>query len=89
MTDPTKAQIERARAICARHDPNKAYQYIDGSRDDYPMVEAVLAAITETQEWAAKLIDDSLFQSKNLAVTIALADRDEELAAAIRNGNPS
>lgn len=45
----TETPIARARRILAEHDPDKAYQYLDGSRDDYPSVRATVAAIVETE----------------------------------------
>lgn len=49
MDEATPEMIEMARRICAKLDPNKAYQFLDGSRDDYPAMQAALAAIIETQ----------------------------------------
>lgn len=37
--------IRIARQICAGHDPNKAYQYLEGQRDDYMPMTAVIAAL--------------------------------------------
>jgi len=34
-----------ARQICADHDPGKAYQYLEGQRDDYMPMTAVLAVL--------------------------------------------
>lgn len=48
--EATAAQMEMARRICAEHDHNKAYQYLDGSRDDYPTMKIALAAIIEATE---------------------------------------
>lgn len=39
------ALVKKARQICADHDANKAYQYLDGSRDDYPEMRMVRAAL--------------------------------------------
>lgn len=41
------ALMQLARKICAKHEgANKGYQYLDGSRDDYMPMHAVLEALT-------------------------------------------
>lgn len=42
--DVTQADILAARNFEAQRDPNKAYQYLDGSRDDYPGMRATVQA---------------------------------------------
>lgn len=54
--EPTPEMIAMARRIHAEHDPDKAYQYLDGSRDDYPDVKATLAAIIETTNGIQRLL---------------------------------
>lgn len=54
---PDARTVERARAICAEVEgENKGYQYTDGSRDDYPMMRAVLAALRPAQDDAVRLL---------------------------------
>lgn len=65
MTNPTpelqtdEALVEEARRICAEHDPDKAYQYLEGHRDDYMPMTAVFAALCrkaiEVQEVTTQL----------------------------------
>ncbi len=55
---PSHDHLLLARSICAQQDPNKAYQYLAGDRDDYPPVTIALAAIIETTERATKLAWD-------------------------------
>lgn len=46
MNKAEKDTLELAREICAEQEgENKGYQYINGSRDDYPMMLAVLKAL--------------------------------------------
>lgn len=61
MTAPTKAQLERARAIAANMPGVNALQrcaFLDGEWDDAPVVQGALAAIIETQEAAARLAEN-------------------------------
>jgi len=42
---PVDPDLIEARRIAAEHDDNKGYQYLDGSRDEYPSFRAILAAL--------------------------------------------
>lgn len=59
MAKTPSSDIAMARTICAKIEgPNKGYQYENGSRDDYPMMEAVLTAFTAAKTECLQLIAD-------------------------------
>lgn len=49
--EPVDPKLECAREAFAELDANKAYQYLDGSRDDYTDVQAAIRAI---ELWEAR-----------------------------------
>lgn len=64
MGEPTKEQIERARRCAAKYwqtgddsDEGTARMILSGDWDDQAYVQAALAAIIETQEWAAGIAE--------------------------------
>ena len=59
MTPNTTPEVFAiAREIGAKHHANKAHQYLDGSRDDYPDMRMIIDTIMEVTERAAKSIEN-------------------------------
>jgi hypothetical protein len=81
----TPEQLALARSVCAKiAGTNVGYQYIDGSRDDYPGMQIALAAIIATQEADAKVAE--LWVNEITATPHENATY-KSIAAAIRAGN--
>jgi len=51
MIKPTQADIQAARYFWAKRDPNKCYQYMEGTRDTYPeMVETIQSFASHAEQ---------------------------------------
>lgn len=88
MTDATPEQMDLARKIVAQHyfnirDPDYAGWVLKGAKDGATHIQIALAAIIETTERAAKLVEEF---GESRSIQLASTSIRAEITKVLRNG---